>query len=86
MKMTFAEKLLARKAGRAAAAPGEIVEIRPDVALTHDNTAAIYQTFRKIGLDRVFDPEMHAVTLDHAAPAPSTEHAQNHKEVRAFVR
>jgi 3-isopropylmalate/(R)-2-methylmalate dehydratase large subunit len=86
MKMTFAEKLLARKAGRPSAVAGEIVEIRPDVALTHDNTAAIYQTFKKIGVSRVFDPGMHAVTLDHAAPAPTTEHAQNHKEVRAFVQ
>lgn len=86
MGMTFAEKLLARKAGRRSVGTGEIVEIRPDVALSHDNTAAIYQTFKKIGLDRVFDPEMHAVTLDHASPPPTTEHAQNHKDVRAFVR
>jgi len=86
MGMTFVQKVAARKADRASVGVGEIVEIRPDVALTHDNTAAIYQTFKKIGLDRVFDPAMHAVTLDHASPPPTTEHAQNHKDVRAFVR
>jgi 3-isopropylmalate/(R)-2-methylmalate dehydratase large subunit len=28
---------------------------------------------------------MHAVVLDHAAPAPSTKHAENHRAIREFV-
>ena len=86
MGMTFAEKILARKAGLAVTVPGQVVDISPDVALSHDNTAPIYATFKKMGGERVFDPAMHAITLDHAAPAPSTQHAENHRIIREFVR
>jgi len=64
---------------------GQVVDARPDVALSHDNTAAIARIFRDIGLERVVIPEQICVTLDHAAPAPTPKHAQNHAEVRAFV-
>lgn len=86
MGHSFAAKVLARKAGLAEAVPGQIVEITPDVALSHDNTAAIYGLFQEMGGERVFDPGMHAIFLDHAAPAPTTRHAENHRLIRAFVR
>jgi 3-isopropylmalate/(R)-2-methylmalate dehydratase large subunit len=82
---TFAEKILARAAGLDAVRAGQIVDARPDVILSHDNTAAIYHTFKKLGLARVLHPERLAITLDHAVPAPTTEHARNHAEVRQFV-
>ena len=50
MGMTFAEKILAKKAGLAKTVPGQIVEISPDTALSHDNAAPIYGTFKKIGV------------------------------------
>ncbi|MBI5828909.1 MAG: DUF362 domain-containing protein, partial [Chloroflexi bacterium] len=83
---TFAEKALARAAGLPSAAAGQVVDARPDVALSHDNTAAIARIFRAIGLERVAIPDKICVTLDHAVPAPTARHAQNHAEVRAFVR
>jgi 3-isopropylmalate/(R)-2-methylmalate dehydratase large subunit len=86
MGQTFAEKVLAKKAKRSATTPGEIVEIIPDVALSHDNTAPIYGIFQKMGGKKVFDPNMHAIFLDHAAPAPTTAHAENHRIIREFVR
>jgi 3-isopropylmalate/(R)-2-methylmalate dehydratase large subunit len=86
MGKTFAEKVLARKAGLAETTAGQVVDITPDVALSHDNTAPIYETFKKMGGVRVFDPNMHSITLDHAAPAPSTRHAENHRIIREFVR
>ncbi len=54
--------------------------------MSHDNTAAIYQTFKKLGISKVKYPERLAITLDHAVPAPTTQHAQNHAEVRQFVK
>jgi len=48
MGMTFAQKVLARAAGLDSVAPGQIVPVRPDHLLTHDNTAAI---IGKIGDD-----------------------------------
>jgi 3-isopropylmalate/(R)-2-methylmalate dehydratase large subunit len=86
MPGTFAQKVLARKVGAAEISPGEIVIVSPDVALSHDNTAPIYGLFREMGGERVFDPEMNVIVLDHATPAPTTKHAENHRMIRDFVR
>jgi 3-isopropylmalate/(R)-2-methylmalate dehydratase large subunit len=86
MGKTFAEKILALKAGLDEAVPGQIVTVRPDKLLTHDNTSAIAKTFRKIGVDRVADPTMNVIILDHVVPAANETYAQSHKETRDFVR
>lgn len=87
MGKTFAEKLLAKKSGRDEVVPGEIVAVRPDRLLSHDNTAAIVE---KIAADLeefgVADPERHVVVLDHVVPAASEKDAQNHKTIREYVR
>jgi 3-isopropylmalate/(R)-2-methylmalate dehydratase large subunit len=85
MGQTFAEKILAQKTGLDSVVPGQIVEVTPDVALSHDNTAAIADIFHQIGVARVARPDIHVVVLDHACPAPTTKHAQNHKAIRQFV-
>ena len=86
MGKTFAEKILARHSGKRQVKPGDIVEISPQVALSHDNTAAIVGIFQQMGGKKVFNPGMHAIFLDHAAPAPTTKHAENHRIIRDFVR
>jgi len=86
MAQTFVEKILAYNAGLETVQPGQVIEATPTVALSHDNSAAIIKTFRSIGLERVKYPERLAITLDHAAPPPTTQHAQNHAEIRQFVR
>lgn len=86
MGQTFAEKMLAQKARLEKTVPGQVVDITPDVALSHDNSAPIYETFKKMGGERVFNPEMHFITLDHAAPPPSTQHAENHRIIRQLVK
>jgi 3-isopropylmalate/(R)-2-methylmalate dehydratase large subunit len=83
---TFAEKILAKKAGLRQTVPGQVVEITPDVALSHDNSAAIQDIFKQMGGVKVYDPQMHAIMLDHATPAPTTQHAENHRIIRDFVR
>lgn len=85
MLATFVQKALARAAGLPQVAVGQIVDVQPDVVLSHDNTAAIARLFRSLGRTHVQHPERLAVTLDHAVPAPSADHAQNHAEVRRFV-
>jgi 3-isopropylmalate/(R)-2-methylmalate dehydratase large subunit len=86
MGQTFAEKILAQKSGLSNTIPGQIVEITPDVVLSHDNTAPIFGLFKQMGGEKVFDPQMHAIIIDHAAPAPSTKHAENHRIIRQFVK
>lgn len=83
---TFVQKALARAAGLKSVEVGEVVDVRPDVVLSHDNTAAIRETWLQFGQERVAIPQKLAITLDHAVPAPTTRHAQNHAEIRAFVR
>ena len=85
MGKTFVEKALARAAGLPSAVAGQIVDVTPDVVLSHDNSAAIARIFRDLGAGRVKYPERLAITLDHAVPAPTTLHAANHAEVRRFV-
>jgi 3-isopropylmalate/(R)-2-methylmalate dehydratase large subunit len=85
MGYTFAEKALARGAGLETVRAGQVVDVEPDVVLSHDNTAAIYQIFKRIGVERVRHPERLAITLDHAVPAPTTHHAQNHAAIRRLV-
>jgi len=86
MDQTFAEKVLAKKAGLVSVVPGQIVEVAPDVALSHDNAAPIYSTFKKMGGQKVVDPEMIVIILDHATPAPTTKHAENHRVIRELVQ
>lgn len=83
---TFAEKALARAAGVAHARAGDILDVTPDVVFSHDNSAAIRRIFETIGAPHIRYPERVAITLDHAAPAPTTQHAQNHAEIREWVR
>ena len=86
MGMTFAEKTLARAAGRESARPGEIVFVRPAHLLTHDNTAAIIGKITE-DLDKygVVDPDMPVIVLDHVIPAANEKTATNHQKVREFV-
>ncbi len=84
---TFAEKALARAAGKPDARTGEILTASPQRILTHDNTAAIARIFQaELGAQKVQDPSRLIVVLDHASPPPTAKHAQNHAEARAFVR
>ena len=85
MGHTFVEKVLARRAGLESVVPGQIVTVRPDRLLTHDNTAAISKQFRKIGVEKVADPTMNVIVLDHVTPAANETYAMNHKIIREFV-
>lgn len=85
MPKTFVEKLMSAKAGKDVAA-GAIVSIEPDYIMSHDNAAAIAETFKKIGVSRVKYPERVVIILDHEVPAPKESSALNHKEIRKFVQ
>ncbi len=84
MGKTLSEKILSLKAGREVKA-NEVVTVSPDFVLSHDNSAAIIQEFRQIGLKKVAAPEKIVIVLDHVVPAASEKHALNHKIIREFV-
>lgn len=83
---TFAEKALARAAGVDSVRAGNVLDVRPDVMFSHDNSAYIRHIFLETGAKQIRYPEKIAITLDHAVPAPTTRHAQNHYEIRQWVR
>ena len=85
MGHTFVEKVLARRCGLESVVPGQIVTVRPDRLLTHDNTAAISKKFRQIGVERMANPNISVVVLDHVAPPANETYATNHKVIREFV-
>ncbi len=85
MGKTFAEKVMSKKAGKDVSA-GAIVSVEPDYVMSHDNAAAISNTFKKIGVEKVKYPERVVIILDHEIPAPKESSATNHKEIRTFVK
>ncbi len=72
---TFAEKILG-------AERGSIVFARPDIILSHDNTSSIYTTFKKMGGDRVANPDSLLITLDHNAPPTNSKLANDYQIIR----
>ncbi|MFW6140323.1 MAG: 3-isopropylmalate dehydratase large subunit [Acidobacteriota bacterium] len=85
MGKTFSEKVLSTKSQRDVRA-GDIVTVSPDYVLSHDNSAAIIKNFRLFGVDKVQSPQKIVIVLDHVTPASSEKYAQNHKEIREFVK
>ncbi|KPL17878.1 MAG: 3-isopropylmalate dehydratase large subunit [candidate division Zixibacteria bacterium SM23_81] len=86
MPQTLSQKILAQKAGLDEVLPGQIVTVTPDRLLTHDNTAAISQNFKQLGVESVWDPGRLVIVLDHVVPAADEKTATNHKVIREFVR
>jgi len=86
MDMTIAEKILARKSGKKTVSPGEIVDARVDVAMSHENAGMVLHHFKTIGAERVWDPRRIVIVFDHRVPAESERTATTHKTLREFVR
>lgn len=75
---TFVEKIFG-------APEGAIVFRKPDIILTHDNTSSIYQTFKKMGGGKVYDPQQMLIVLDHNAPPADAKLATQYQDVRNIV-
>ena len=90
MGMTMAEKILARASGRESVKPGDVVEPRVDLAMSHENAALVINQFNEVfdgtGFEaRVWDPSKIAIIFDHRGPAESAKTATNQKKIREFV-
>ena len=84
MGKTFVEKLFSERLGEDLK-PGDIVMVRPDFVMSHDNSYAIIKTFKDMCGERVFDPERIVIVLDHVVPPASEKYAKNHQIIRRFV-
>ena len=75
---TFAEKVLG-------APEGAIVFRKPNLVLSHDNTASIEKIFRKMKGNNPFDPSRLVIVLDHNAPPTNAKLANDYHQIRQFV-
>ena len=76
---TFVEKIFDAQAG-------SIVFKKPDIVLTHDNTASIKNTFEKMGGEKVSDPNQLLIVLDHNAPPTTAKLATQYQTIRNIVK
>ncbi len=79
MGKTFAEKILG-------ADTGAVVFKKPDIILTHDNTASIKKTFEKMGGEKIAYPDQLLIVLDHNAPPTTAALATQYQEIRDVVK
>lgn len=75
---TFAEKALN-------AATGSIVFRKPDIVLSHDNTASIHSTFTKMNGSKVANPDQLLIVLDHNAPPTNAKLANDYNKIREII-
>jgi 3-isopropylmalate/(R)-2-methylmalate dehydratase large subunit len=85
--MTITEKILAQAAGVDSAKPGDFVTCKLSAVLANDITAPIaIREFKRMGAERVFDPERVILVADHNTPNKDIASAQNTKLLRDFAR
>jgi len=83
--MTFAEKVLSRASGRQAS-PGDIVNARIDMAMSHENSLLVMKAFGEMGASKIWDSSKVTILFDHRIPANTVKTAEGHKAIREFVR
>jgi len=76
---TFVEKIFN-------ASVGTIIFRKPDIVLTHDNSASIHKTFLKMKGEKIFDPDQLLIVLDHNAPPTSAQLATQYQSIRDIVK
>jgi 3-isopropylmalate/(R)-2-methylmalate dehydratase large subunit len=87
MGMTMTEKILARASGQAEVRPGQIVQVPVDLVFGQDTTMPLAViAFRRMGAERVFDPDKVAIVCDHFVPNATVLAAERTKSLREFAR
>ncbi len=87
MAATFAESVLAKKSGRDKVVSGQIVTVRPDHLLMHDNAAPITAKItEELNTYGIVNPNLPIIVLDHVIPAANEKTATNHQKIREFVK
>jgi len=86
MGQTIAEKIISEHAGHEVK-PGELVIANVDVAAVQDGTGPLtVQEFKKLGVNKLHNPERSILFIDHASPSPRKELSNTHKVLREFSK
>lgn len=86
MGLTLVEKILSEHADKEVHA-GELIVSRVDVCAVQDGTGPLtVQEFKKLGKDRLKNPERTILFIDHASPSPRKELSNTHSVLREFSK
>jgi 3-isopropylmalate/(R)-2-methylmalate dehydratase large subunit len=85
--MTITEKILAAHAGKKRVSPGDLLNLRIDLALGNDITAPLaIKAFKEIGAKKVFHRDRVVLVPDHFTPAKDILSAEQCKVLREFAK
>lgn len=86
MGKTIAEKILSEHAHKDLRA-GDIAVCDIDFCFGQDGTSSIIiDSFKKLGVNKVFDKSKFYMIIDHSAPSPNIGVSEIHKKMRQFAR
>lgn len=86
MAKTIAEKILSDHCGKEVRA-GDIAICDVDFCFGQDGTSSIIiDSFKKLGVNKAFDPRRFTMVIDHSAPSPNIGVSEIHKKMREFAK
>lgn len=86
MGQTLAEKIISCHTGREVKA-GELCIAKVDVAAVQDGTGPLtVQEFKKLGKEKLANPNRTILFIDHASPSPRKELSNSHMVLREFAK
>src|SRR4030066_1077309 len=85
--MTITEKILSAHAGKKTVFPGELLNVRIDLALGNDITAPLaIKAFKEIGAKKVFHRDRVVLVPDHSTPPRDILSAEQCQVLRKFAK
>ncbi|MFH1411454.1 MAG: 3-isopropylmalate dehydratase large subunit [Candidatus Omnitrophota bacterium] len=86
MRQTIAEKILS-KHGKKKVRAGDIVMADVDFCFGQDGTSGmIIDSFRRMGIEKIFDKNIFCMVLDHSCPSPNLGVSAIHDKIRNFAK
>lgn len=86
MPQTIVEKIISNHAGKKVYR-GEMAVVDVDMVMATDTTAPLtIQAFKRMGGEKVWDPEKMVLVIDHASPPPNQAIAVLHDLMREFAK
>jgi 3-isopropylmalate/(R)-2-methylmalate dehydratase large subunit len=87
MGMTITEKIISKACGKDKVIPGEIVSVKIDKLMTMDaNAPIVFRQFEKLGVSKLYDPDLLVVHTDHLAPGHTVKDAETIKQTRDYSK
>ncbi|OQX92531.1 MAG: hypothetical protein B6D58_02270 [candidate division Zixibacteria bacterium 4484_95] len=83
---TFIKKLLAKKSGLKSVEEGQVISVRPDLAVSVDDTEQIIKQFKLTGFPKVWDNSKITIILNDWTQNEFGKIADVHKRIRKFVK